>query len=177
MGNRPDFTPDFERHSRKCRICNHPERKAIEADFFDWKRANWIEKRYGLHGRSVIYRHALATGLDVRRRANLTKRAEEVLEKVDAIETPSASVILRAVETLASLNERGRRIKPLATHRVLSTTSPPAHSGASSRTTVAHRAPCRSSLEMISNRYTREKLETGATPSKQTAEVISNRHS
>lgn len=215
-----DSIPNFQRHSRRCRICNHPERKAIEADFFEWKRANWIEQRYGVHGQSTIYRHARATGLDVRRQANLSRRAEEILEKVDAIETPSASLILRAVQTLASLNERGQRIKPPATHHVVSATAPPTQSGAPSVTTTARRAPRRSSMDMISgrrsstsapksqesiassldtghslvlslpaeagevegsratavpNRQTRKKLELGATHSKQTPRVVSNR--
>lgn len=159
-----DPIPNFQRHSRKCQICNHPERKAIENDFYEWKRANWIEQRYGLHGQSTIYRHARATGLDVRRCANLSRRAEEILEKVDAIETPNASLILRAVQTLASLNERGQRIKPPATHLVVSPSA-----------SAARRAPRRSPMEMISNRHTPEKSEFGATHSKQTSEAVSNR--
>jgi hypothetical protein len=167
---------NFQRHSRKCQICNHPERKAIENDFFEWKRANGIEQRYGLHGKSTIYRHARATGLDVQRRENLSRRAEEVLEKVSLIQNPSASLILRAVQALASLNERGQRIKPPATHAVVSTTAPPALSSVSSTTTVARRAPRRSPMKMISNRHTPKKLEIGATHSEQTTAVTSNRH-
>jgi hypothetical protein len=169
-------TQNCERHRRKCQLCNHPERKAIEADFADWKRANWIEKRYNLHGKSTIYRHARATGLDVHRREILRTRVEEVLEKVDAIETPTVSAILRAVRTLASLNERGQWRKPPGTRHAVSTTSPPAESCAPSTTTAARRAPRRSPMEMISNRHTRKKLEIGATRSKQTPEAVSNRH-
>lgn len=147
-----DSIPHFQRHSRKCQICNHPERKAIENDFFDWKRANWIAQRYGLHSRSTIYRHARATGLDVRRHANPRRRINEVPKKVAAIEKPSVSLILRAVRTLTSLNERRQRVKPPAAHRVVSSTAPPAFSRSSSTTTAARRAPRRSPMDMISGR-------------------------
>jgi hypothetical protein len=168
--------PGFERHRRKCQICSLSERKAIESDFAAWKRANWIEKRYNLHGKSTIYRHARATGLDAHRRETLRSRAEEVLEKVDAIETPTASLILRAVRTLASLNERGQWRKPPASHQAVSTAAPLARSYASAATTALRRAPRRSPMEMISNRHTRKKLEIGATRSKQKPEAVSNRH-
>lgn len=171
-----DSIPNFQRHSRRCQICNHPERKAIEADFFNWKRANCIENRYGLHGKSTIYRHARATGLDVRRHANLNRPVEEDPEKVGAIEPPSVSLILHAVRTLASLNGRSQRVKPPAAHRTVSTTSPPAFSRPTSTTPPARRTPRRSPMEMLSNRYTRKKLELAATHSKQTPATVSNRH-
>lgn len=151
---RADSIPNFQRHSRKCQICNHPQRKAIENDLFDWKRASWIAQRYRLHGKSTIYRHARATVLDVHRRENLSRRAEEILDKVSVIEKPSVSLILHAVRTLASLNERGQRVKPPVAHGVVSTTTPPAFSCPTSTSTAARRAPRRSPMEMISNRPT-----------------------
>lgn len=180
MGRRPTYdpvslVPPPKRHSRKCQICNHPDRKAIESAFVDWKRASWIEHHYGLRGKSTIYRHARATGLDVRRHEDLSRAAERIAETVNRLQTPKASLILRAVQTLASLNERGQRIKPPATSRVVSAAAPPAFP-TSSITTAARRAPRRSALEMISNRHTPEKLEIGATHSKQRSEVTSNRH-
>lgn len=169
-------TSGGNRHSRKCQICNHPERESIEADFVDWDKACAINQRYGLNGKSAIYRHARATGLDVRRRQNLGMVVEKVLEKVDYTDAPSASALLRAVRTLASLNERGQWVEPPTTHTVISVTEPPAQSAAASTTTARRRAPRRSPMEMISNRHTYEKLETGANHSKQRPEVISNRH-
>lgn len=168
--------PKPERHSRKCQICNHRQRAAIENDFLHWNRADWIQKRYGLHGKSTIYRHAGATGLDARRRETLYRAAEQVAEEVNRLEKPSAHAILSAVRTLASLNERGQWAEPRSNHEVVSTTAPPAQSADSSTTTVRRRAPRRSPMEMISNRYSREKLEIDPTHSKQTSEVVSNRH-
>lgn len=149
-----DFSPKREscgRHSRKCQICNHPERHSIEGDFLHWKRAGWIEERYALRGKCTIYRHARATGLDVLRRKSLSRSAEEILDKVDAV-APSASLILRAARTLASLNERGQRIKPPAGHRGASAAAPTAWFPAPSVATVRRRAPRRSPLEMIAGR-------------------------
>lgn len=209
------------RHSRKCQICNHPQRQAIEDDFIDWNRASWIEESYGLHGESVIYRHARATGLDVRRRENLRGVVEKVLEEVSFIATPTAFAVLRAVRTLACLNERGQWTEPPTTHHVVSITKLPAKAAHSSTSTAPRRAARRSPMQMISdpsrvtstkpapasslhpgstagrksqnsaplsreslassvpprssNRQTYEKLEMGATRSKQRSEVISNR--
>jgi hypothetical protein len=43
----PD-TSTLERHSRKCAICNHPERADLEEDFVSWRNADLIQKDYDL---------------------------------------------------------------------------------------------------------------------------------
>ena len=49
---------DLERHSRKCTICRHPDRDAIEHDFLHWCHPVDIAEEFGLADHSSIYRHA-----------------------------------------------------------------------------------------------------------------------
>ena len=92
MKTPPDPPPSIERHSRKCAICTHPDRQAIDEAFLHrsrrdrtrgWARV-WaddsaqqnvdsaqrnivqIVKAYNLPSLSSLYRHAHATGLRVR---------------------------------------------------------------------------------------------------------------
>jgi hypothetical protein len=111
---RLESIPGFDRHSRKCQICNHPEIDDIEEDFIDWTTADQLRKTFKLKGGSTIYRHARATGLDIRRRENLGVVLEKVVEEVDNAETPTVSEIIRAARTLARLNSRGQWVFPPA---------------------------------------------------------------
>jgi hypothetical protein len=97
--------PNLARHARKCSICNHAQREAIEDDFFRWD--------------DPLYRHAEATGLLARRRRNLRGVAERVLENVDDAKI-SGNTILRAMRIFAHVTEDGQWIEPpkesLVTH-------------------------------------------------------------
>jgi hypothetical protein len=66
MKSRPDPPPFIERHSRKCAICTHPDRQAIDEAFLDQSGNPDIVKDYNLPSLSSLYRHAHATGLRVR---------------------------------------------------------------------------------------------------------------
>ncbi len=61
MKTPPDPPPSIERHSRKCAICTHPNRQAIDEAFLHQSRS--IVKDYNLPSLSSLYRHAHATGL------------------------------------------------------------------------------------------------------------------
>jgi len=75
--------PSFERHARKCVICNHPDCDSIESDFVNWRSENTIALNYQLPSRSSVYRHAAAAGLLERRGANLRGVCERIIEHVD----------------------------------------------------------------------------------------------
>jgi hypothetical protein len=45
--------PDVGRHARKCCICRHPKRDAIEAAFLGWRSPDVIADEYGLPGRNT----------------------------------------------------------------------------------------------------------------------------
>src|SRR5690348_7912454 len=103
--------PNFARHARKCAICNHPQREAIEDDFFRWDDPVRIYEEYHLPSISSLYRHAEATGLLARRRRNLRGVAERVLEYVDDAKV-SGNTILRAMRIFAHVTEDGQWIEP-----------------------------------------------------------------
>ena len=99
------------RHARKCAICSHPHRAAIDDDFVSWRSESSITLDYQLPSRSSVYRHAAATGLLQRRRRNLRGVAERILEQVAEI-TPSAHAILRAMRIFAQITEDGQWLEP-----------------------------------------------------------------
>jgi hypothetical protein len=63
MKTPPDLPSSIERHSRKCAICTHPAREAIDQAFLHRPRHPNIVKDYNLPSLSSLYRHAHATGL------------------------------------------------------------------------------------------------------------------
>lgn len=115
IAKRCEANPTFERHSRKCQICNHPDIEELEDEFINWASAHWIVETFELSDESTIYRHARAAGLDVLRRENLSAVVEKVLQEVDHVDAPDVSQILRAVRILARLNSRGQWSAPAAT--------------------------------------------------------------
>jgi hypothetical protein len=124
--------PDFERHSRRCSICPHPDRDAIEGDFVRWRSPIMIAEDYGLEDRSSIYRHVHATGLFARRAREVAHTMEKYLELVDH-HSPSEpgpfdlDAITRAVRVYSHLDHDGRWVEPIRTHCVL--TGPIAQNG------------------------------------------------
>ena len=182
LANEGAAAANAKRHSRKCQICRHRDRDLIEADFLEWSHPSQICEDYKISYRA-LYRHATATGLLERRRENVCIVVHKLLEEVEYVENPSAFAILRAVRTLASLDSRGRWSEPRTTHVVVNTTDRPAESpsavcvssAAEPSNPVSSLQPLASSLQN-SNRHTYEKLELPATHTKQTSEVISNRH-
>ena len=111
--------PSFERHARKCAICNHPDCDFIESDFVNWRSENTIVLNYQLPSRSSVYRHAAAAGLLERRRANLRGVCERIIEHVDQA-PPSGMAVLRALRIYSQITEDGHWVEPpkhsLVTH-------------------------------------------------------------
>ncbi len=115
------------RHTRKCAICKHPHRAAIDDDFVSWRSESSITLDYQLPSRSSIYRHAAVTGLLQRRRLNLRGVAERILERVDEA-PPTAATILRAMRIFAQITEDGQWLEPakrtIVTHIHITQDSP-----------------------------------------------------
>jgi len=112
--------PDFARHSRRCSICSHPDRDAIEGDFIRWRSPQLIAEDYNLSDRSSIYRHAHATGLLAWRKQELGRVLEGILESAEGIPLDSADVIIRAARLYSRLDERGNYSEPSRTNYVFS---------------------------------------------------------
>jgi hypothetical protein len=97
-GPKPDSPYSFGRHTRKCSVCNHPDRDAIEQEFLRWYAPQDIARDHDIPYASAIYRHAHATGLFERRRATIRLALEPLIEQAqlnDAgqwVNTPSQVV-------------------------------------------------------------------------------------
>lgn len=128
--------PSFERHARKCAICNHPDYASIESDFVDWRSETTIVLSYQLPSRSSVYRHASAVGLLERRRANLRGVCERIIEHADEA-PPSGMAVLRALRIYSQITEDGHWVDPpkhsLVTHLHVTSADPQSSTGARSR--------------------------------------------
>ena len=97
----------LERHSRKCLICHHPEREAIEEEFLHW-RAPWkLAEDYNLADYRTLYRHARAAGLLLQRRENLHSGLDAFVEAVDDVKF-TGDTILRAMRAYSCIDRHGR---------------------------------------------------------------------
>ena len=111
--------PDLARHARKCRVCSHPHRDLIEGDFVRWRSPELIAKEHQLPDRVSIYRHAHATGLFRRRKRELGRVLENILESVDHAGFDAAEVIIRAARVYAHLDDEGRWFEPARINYIL----------------------------------------------------------
>jgi hypothetical protein len=98
--------PDPARHARKCSICHHKDRPQIDADFLDWRNTRDIVRQYALPHRVCLYRHAQATGLTRRRKANLCSVLDAMIEQVASVPI-TGSTILRAIRAYSCLSKHG----------------------------------------------------------------------
>lgn len=94
--------PDLARHAAKCKICSHPRRAEIEADFIRWESTTQIAKDYELANRASVYRYARAIGLFGRRSRNLGAVLVRMIERADEIE-PNGSTIIAAIYACTKL--------------------------------------------------------------------------
>jgi len=109
---------DFAQHSRRCVICKHADREAIEEAFFQWRNVRWIVDEFHLPGRSSVYRHAHAFNLFPQRKANLRFALEHILEEAERVR-PNASSIVEAARAYAHIDDSGHWIESPTTHFVL----------------------------------------------------------
>jgi len=120
----PEHVPDFKRHRRKCIICHHPQREAIEELFVEWHSPRTISDLFDIDDWFTIYRHAHATGLFLRRRRNLRSALERVIEYAGHSSTTINGIgIVRAVRAYACLTDTGEWIEP-ATRVIVSRAEP-----------------------------------------------------
>jgi hypothetical protein len=116
---RPLLPPDFSRHARRCCICSHPERDAIEGDFIRWRSVESIAREYKIATRKSVYRHAHCTGLFAWRRRELGRVLEGILENAEHVPLVSSGVIVRAARIYAHLDENGNWFEPAHTNFIL----------------------------------------------------------
>jgi hypothetical protein len=161
--HRPAVDP--ARHARKCEICRHPERAAIEREFIDWHPPGTIVDDYQLNSRAGTYRHAHAVGLFPRRRHNLRCSLELLIQEGQRT-SPTGDTIIRAVRAYCRVTRDGRWIEP-PKHLIISrrAAAPPPRQS----------SPADGNPNQASLIETRKRLKITATDTKQTKEVRSNR--
>ena len=93
------------RHSRKCAVCNHPQRDEIEHRFLRWHCHAQIAQDFNLYDRQTLHRHAKATGLIHRRGRNLAAALGHYLEQ-GSFTPVTASAFINAVKTYAILENQ-----------------------------------------------------------------------
>lgn len=101
--------PSLDRHNRKCSVCRHPARAAIDQDFLRWRSPDRIAADYSIADHSSVYRHAHATGLFRRRNAGLRHALGSLIEQAADV-APSADAIVRAVCAFAHITDDGQWI-------------------------------------------------------------------
>jgi hypothetical protein len=109
----------LDRHRRKCTICNHPFRQALEEDFLNWGDVAHLTKVFEIKDTRGVYRHAHATGLFERRRQNVRFAAECIVEQIGRVKVSNPESILNAIRTITRLNDRGQWHEPVS-HVVVS---------------------------------------------------------
>jgi hypothetical protein len=120
LSSTPSRTPpDFSRHARRCCVCLHPDRDAIEGDFIRWRSPELIAREYKLANRTSIYRHAHCTGLFAWRRRELGRVLEGMLENAEHIPLEASDAIVRAARVYAHLDENGNWFEPARINFVL----------------------------------------------------------
>jgi hypothetical protein len=163
-----------ERHSRKCAICTHPDRQAIDEAFLHWSRNDQIVKDYDVPSLSSLYRHAHATGLWLRRRTKIRFALDRIIEKAGETR-PNAYAVIRAIQISCRFADDGTYVEPtkqvISEHRTVNSVSN--HNRKEFRLETA-RTPKKQAANPNSNREPL-RLETGVTPTKQTPTTSSNR--
>jgi len=104
--------PDFSRHARRCVVCAHPDRDAIEGDFIRWASPTQIARTYGIADRASVYRHAHSTNLFERRRREVPRVLENILENVEHCPPERYDTIIRAARLYTRLDNSGAWVEP-----------------------------------------------------------------
>ena len=94
------------RHKAQCSICLHPECKEIERRWIDWEHMSQIKYEYQV-SHDAMYRHAHAVGLFEKRKKNIMRALERIIEKVMTTQ-PSASAVVAAINAYVKLNGLGQ---------------------------------------------------------------------
>jgi hypothetical protein len=106
----PVKPPSLGRHEANCKVCQHPERLAIEEEFVSWKSPSKIAKDWDLRDRTTLYRHAWAIGLMEKRRRNVRAALESIIEQGTNVEV-NASAVVAAVVAYSKINSEGRFVE------------------------------------------------------------------
>jgi hypothetical protein len=99
------------RHRRRCKVCAHPKRDAIEQDFLRWRSPEKLAHDYDIADHSSIYRHVHSTGLYARRCQSIRAALETILERSDKDYSSDLDVV-RAASAYARMDDSGQWVDP-----------------------------------------------------------------
>jgi hypothetical protein len=172
----------LERHSRKCKICNHPDREAIEEMFINWHSPQSIHGEFAFRRPfdwTAVYRHARAVGLYEKRSKNLRAVFDLILERAAQV-NPTAHGIVAVVRAYSCLTDAHQWVEPERRVHIVNEVyrhDLPAVAGLpaspDTRTASAISAP-ESSAESVS--ATADATATGHAPSQSSVSVSSMPH-
>jgi hypothetical protein len=167
-----------DRHSRKCTICNHPERESIDEDFLHWARSERIVRDYNLPSLSALYRHAHACGLWNLRRVKIRRALDRIIERAGDCK-PSGNAVLRAIEMSCHFDQNDRYVAPnkrviIEHHTVAIEPNPNRKPNQPTPSVTPTKQTKQTNPPELSNRESL-RLETDVTPTKQSPDPNPNR--
>jgi hypothetical protein len=71
------------RHRRRCKVCAHPERDAVEQDFLCWRSPEKLAGDYDIADHCSTYRQVHSTGLYPCWCQSIRAALETILERSD----------------------------------------------------------------------------------------------
>ncbi len=101
-----------ERHSRKCAVCNHEDREAIEEAYLNWTSPEHIARQFDLRSYVSVYRHVEAVGLATLRRRRKHAALDLIIERAGHARVTGGDVI-RAIITSARIGDDGEYNEPV----------------------------------------------------------------
>jgi len=105
-------------HEAHCKICASNVREELDEEFVDWHSVATIATAYRFD-RHAVYRHAHATGLFPIRDRNLRRALGLIIHRAETARNVTADSVIRAVRTLAHINDAGEWVNP-PTHVIVS---------------------------------------------------------
>ena len=120
-------------HRRRCTVCRHREREAIEEKFIEWAYPRELIEQYGF-SRAALYRHAKACGLYYRRYGGHIHVLEKLLERAGDATITSHAVVqaVRAYDGLLNkykqdffIERLQERVRALEEQRLLAAQADP----------------------------------------------------
>jgi hypothetical protein len=105
-------------HEAHCMICYSKCREEMDELFVNWHNVSEIAREYNTPRRTV-YRHAHAVGLFPIRDRNLRRALGLIVHRAESAPKVTADTVIRAVRTLAHINEVGEWVNP-PTHVIVS---------------------------------------------------------
>jgi hypothetical protein len=105
-------------HEAQCMICGSECREEMDELFVNWHNVSEIGREFNTP-RRTIYRHAHAVGLFPIRDRNLRRSLGLIIHRAETAPGLTADSVIRAVRTLAHINETGEWVNP-PTHVIVS---------------------------------------------------------